>query len=164
MRPPCGDHELEGAAWQTLGPLQSVQPHANPPAERSSDRRLLWQPPREVVRFKLILESEPNHVQSHGNLGVAYAGLGDRVAAVRHLDKAIELDPEYEPANDNRCIILALPPGERLNCGQIREVDFYVDRERARRPHARQQYRFANRGDDMNSMPQASPASGLKST
>jgi tetratricopeptide (TPR) repeat protein len=118
----------------------------------------------KFVRFKLILESEPNHVQSHGNLEFAYAGLGDRVAAVRHLDKAIELDPEYEPAIDNRCIILALPPGERLNCGQIREVDFYVDRERARRPHARQQYRFANRGDDMNSMPQASPASGLKST
>jgi len=76
----------------------------------------------------------------------------------------LQLDPEYEPAIDNRRIILALPPGERLNRGQIREVDFYVDRERVRRPHARQQYRFANRGDEMNSMPQASPASGLKST
>jgi tetratricopeptide (TPR) repeat protein len=63
----------------------------------------------QAVRgFNLVLESQPDHVQSHGNLGLAYAGLGDRVAAIRHLDKAIELDPDYEPAIDNRRIILAL--------------------------------------------------------
>jgi len=86
-----------------------------------------------VCGFNLVLESQPGHVQSHGNLGLAYAGLGNRVGALRHLDKAIELDPDYGPAIDNRRIILALQPGERLSLGPIREVDFYSDRERARR-------------------------------
>ncbi|PYS48297.1 MAG: hypothetical protein DMG13_25845 [Acidobacteria bacterium] len=45
--------------------------------------------------------------------------------------KAIELAPHYDPAIDNRRVILALQPGERLNRGQTRQVDFYADRYRA---------------------------------
>jgi tetratricopeptide (TPR) repeat protein len=96
----------------------------------------------EAIRgFNAVLESEPRHVQSHGNLGLAYAALGDKVAAIRHLDKAIELDPAYEPAIDNRQVILALKPGEKLFCSQMREIEFYSDKWLATRSSSARQSR-----------------------
>ena len=68
--------------------------------------------------------------QSHGNLGLAYAGQGDRDRAIASFDKAIELDPEYQPAIDNRRIFL-VAPDERLAVQSMREIDFYGDRARA---------------------------------
>ena len=78
--------------------------------------------------FNSVLQLESNHTQSHGNLGIAYAALGDRDAALRHLNRAIELDPRYEPAIVNRRVLLALQPGEKLRFDAIREIDFYGDR------------------------------------
>ena len=49
---------------------------------------------REAIDgFNRVLKLQPNHVQSHGNLGLAYAALADREFALRHLNRAIELDP-----------------------------------------------------------------------
>ncbi len=80
--------------------------------------------------FNRVLQLQPNHVQSHGNLGLAYAALGDRKSAVLHLNRAIELDPRYEPAIDNRRAVQALLPGEKLQIEGIREIDFYADKLR----------------------------------
>ena len=85
----------------------------------------------EAIRgFSEVLKALPHHVQSHGNLGLAYAGQGDRDRAIASFDKAIELDPEYQPAIDNRRIFL-VAPDERLAVQSMREIDFYGDRARA---------------------------------
>jgi lipoprotein NlpI len=81
-----------------------------------------------VNGFNGVLQLQPNHVQSHGNLGLAYAALGDRDSALWHLNRAIELDPHYLPAIDNRRVVLELQASERLQFGQMREVDFYADK------------------------------------
>ena len=86
---------------------------------------------REAIDgFNRILKFQPNHVQSHGNLGLAYAGLADRESALRHLNRAIELNPSYEPAIENRRAVQALLPGEKLQFDGIREIDFYADKLR----------------------------------
>ena len=64
--------------------------------------------------FDQVLKVEKNHVQSHSNMGLAYAGLGNRQKALEYLDKAIELDPEYEPAIVNRVGISQMKDGEVL--------------------------------------------------
>lgn len=88
----------------------------------------------EAIRgFNRVLDIQPSHVQSYGNLGLCYAGLGDRDAAIRHFDKAIELDPRYQPAIDNRRLVLDLRAGERLEPLDFREIDFYADKARAQR-------------------------------
>jgi Tfp pilus assembly protein PilF len=93
----------------------------------------------EAIRgFSEVLEALPCHVQSYGNLGLAHAGLGARDRAISCLEKAIELDPDYQPAIVNRRILMDAP-NERLAVQSMREIDFYGDRARpgSRRPAAR---------------------------
>ena len=58
-----------------------------------------------VDLFNRVLAQNPDHVQSHGNVALAYAGLGQKALALEHLDKALALDPTYEPAIQNRKVI-----------------------------------------------------------
>ena len=82
--------------------------------------------------FSEVLKIRPRHVQSYGNLGLAYAGLGDRRRALECLDTAISLDPGYRPAIDNRKIVMDTPPGERLTLSTMRIINFYQDKVEAR--------------------------------
>jgi tetratricopeptide (TPR) repeat protein len=87
----------------------------------------------EAIRgFSEVLKTLPHHVQSYGNLGLAYAGQGERDQAIACLDKAIELDAEYQPAIENRRILLNTSE-MRLAVQSMREIDFYGDRARAGR-------------------------------
>jgi tetratricopeptide (TPR) repeat protein len=76
--------------------------------------------------FERVLATDPKHVQSWGNLGLAYAGMGERDKALECLDKALELDPEYEIAAVNRIGIEKMGEGERLE-GKIDSVNYYRD-------------------------------------
>jgi tetratricopeptide (TPR) repeat protein len=79
-----------------------------------------------VDLFRRVLSTDRKHVQSWGNLGLAYAGIGERGLALECLDKALELDPEYEIAAVNRIGIEKMREGERLE-GKIDSVDYYRD-------------------------------------
>ncbi|MEF8701002.1 MAG: tetratricopeptide repeat protein [Candidatus Accumulibacter sp. UW20] len=81
--------------------------------------------------FSKVLKTTPNHVQSYGNMGLAYAGLGNRQKAFECLDRAIALDPEYAPAITNRRLIASLPEGETLSSGEMQEISYYSDRSRS---------------------------------
>jgi tetratricopeptide (TPR) repeat protein len=86
----------------------------------------------EAIRgFNRVLDIQPDHVQSYGNLGLAHACQGDRDAAIRYFDKAIALDTHYQPAIENRQLVLTLRPGETLKAFGMREIDFYADKARA---------------------------------
>lgn len=76
--------------------------------------------------FRRVLAIDPKHVQSWGNLGLAYAGIGERGEALECLGKALELDPEYEIAAVNRIAIEKMREGERLE-GEIDSVNYYRD-------------------------------------
>jgi len=81
-----------------------------------------------------VLAVEPRHVQSHGNLGIAYAMRGNRERALEYLERALELDPSYAPAAGNRMRVLALAPGQRLEAASIQSVEYY--RQRYEKEHA----------------------------
>jgi tetratricopeptide (TPR) repeat protein len=84
---------------------------------------------RAVELFKRVLSGNPKHVQSYGNLALAHAGLGERSAAMACFDRALELDPTYEPARANRTITSKMKEGEPFLPG-IQEVDYYSERRR----------------------------------
>lgn len=76
--------------------------------------------------FKRVLATDPKHVQSWGNLGLAYASIGERGKALECLDKALEIDPEYEIAAVNRIGIEKMREGEPLQW-EMGSVDYYRD-------------------------------------
>jgi len=79
--------------------------------------------------FERIINENPRHVQSHGNLALAYAGLGRKAAALESLARALQLDPEYEPALANRGLIAAMREGEpSIPAAGIQEIHYYLER------------------------------------
>jgi tetratricopeptide (TPR) repeat protein len=76
--------------------------------------------------FRRVLSTDPKHVQSWGNLGLAYASIGERGKALECLDKALEFDPEYEIAAVNRIGVEKMREGERLE-SKMDSVDYYRD-------------------------------------
>lgn len=77
--------------------------------------------------FAQVLATQKDHVQSYGNMGLAYAILGNRQKALECLDKAIELDPGYEPAIVNRLAVASLKEGEVLPDFDRRELNYYSE-------------------------------------
>ena len=78
--------------------------------------------------FQQVLRENPEHVQSYGNIGLAYAGLGQRSNALACLDRALQLDPGYEPARLNRRIIAQMREGEPFIPHATYETEFYRER------------------------------------
>jgi tetratricopeptide (TPR) repeat protein len=60
-------------------------------------------------------------------MGLAYAILGNRQKAIECLDKAIELDPEYEPALVNRLAVERLKDGDALPDFDGRAINYYSE-------------------------------------
>ncbi len=78
--------------------------------------------------FKRVLSENPNHVQSYGNLALAYAGLGRRAAAMECFDKALALDPGYEPALINRRVTEQMREGKPFIPDALLETYYYAER------------------------------------
>ena len=87
--------------------------------------------------FGQVLAQNPDHVQSHGNVALVYAGLGRRALALEHLDKALALDPTYEPAMQNRKIIERMKEGEPHRPVAMAETEYYRDRAEAEKSPGR---------------------------
>lgn len=77
-----------------------------------------------IYYFQQTLMLNPNHVQSYGNMALAYSALGKNQKALECLDKALSLDPNYEPAILNRQNISQLEENEKINA-KIQEVRYY---------------------------------------
>jgi hypothetical protein len=78
--------------------------------------------------FGKALKQNPGHVQSHGNLGLCYAGLGRKADALASLDRALQLDPDYEPARGNRKVIEKMTEGESFVPQRFAETEYYRER------------------------------------
>lgn len=83
---------------------------------------------KAVQLFKRVLSENPNHVQSFGNLALAYAGLGRRAEAMECFDRALALDPSYEPARINRRTTEKMREGEPFLPNEIQETHYYAER------------------------------------
>jgi len=85
---------------------------------------------KAVDGFNQVIAKYPTHVQSYGNLGLCYGILGLKQEALKTLDKALELDPKYEPAIINRKVVASLKEGEKIPDSSSLSVDYYKDLSR----------------------------------
>ena len=83
---------------------------------------------KAILGFEKVLGQNPNHPQSHGNIGLCYAYLGKKDEALAAYERALELDPGYAPAKQNMLALLSLQDGERLQDQPTETVEFYKDR------------------------------------
>ncbi|WP_321492405.1 tetratricopeptide repeat protein [uncultured Desulfobacter sp.] len=79
-----------------------------------------------IAKFNDAIKINQNRPQVYGNLGICYAIIGEIQSALECFDRAIEIDPNYEPALLNRKIVEALKTGERLN-PKIETIEYYKD-------------------------------------
>ncbi len=77
--------------------------------------------------FHRVLSENPDHVQSYGNMALAYAGLGKRSEAMACFERALELDPNYKPALDNRRATAQMREGEPFVPNLTRQVEYYAE-------------------------------------
>ncbi|MGP8329951.1 MAG: tetratricopeptide repeat protein [Methanosarcinaceae archaeon] len=85
--------------------------------------KMEWE--KAISGYKKVLSMNPRHTQSYGNLGICYGNLGEKQEALANLDKALELDPDYEPAIINREVVSCLADGEELPLTKFKSVDYY---------------------------------------
>jgi tetratricopeptide (TPR) repeat protein len=79
-----------------------------------------------IVDFKESLSINPNRTQAYGNLGICYAKTAQKQIALEALDKALELDPNYEPAQANRKLIASLKEGKPLDT-EVTTINYYKE-------------------------------------
>ena len=65
-------------------------------------------------------------VQVYGNIGICHGQLGRKSDALAAFDKALELDPQYEPAIVNKAMTETLAEGEKLD-NKVKVVEYYKD-------------------------------------
>ena len=101
--------------------------------ERLFNDAFSWMQKKEWGRasagFKRCLEKNKDHVQSYGNMGICYAHLGRKQEALQALDKALEIDPNYEPALFNRAAIAPMQEGKKKMPDELKmeTVEYYKD-------------------------------------
>lgn len=84
-----------------------------------------WQ--KAIDGFKACLIKNKRHPQSYGNMGLCYTQLGQKEEALLAFDKALEIDPAYEPAIVNRVAVESLEEGEKLESSKLDSIDYYKD-------------------------------------
>lgn len=82
---------------------------------------------KAIFGFKECLEIVKSHPQSYGNLGICYAQLGQKSKALAALDKALEIDPNYEPAIANKAMVERIQEGEKSSINQFESIDYYKE-------------------------------------
>lgn len=77
-----------------------------------------------VDAFTHSIRVHPRSVPSHGNLGVCYAVQGKKQEALASFAKALDLNPDYEPARVHRAIVEKLGDDEALG-EDITIIDYH---------------------------------------
>lgn len=91
--------------------------------------------PRALTGFRASAAKNDHNAPTHGNLGLCLAKLGRKAEALAELDRAVEIDPGYEPAEFNRVAVERMEEGRPMETAEFKSIEF--NRERYLRDHGR---------------------------
>ena len=98
--------------------------------------------------FRAASAMNDRNAPTHGNMGICLAKLGRRAEALLELDRALEIDPRYEPARLNRVGVERMQEGQPLNIAHLKHVEFskeQVMRERKKESFFRRVFHIARK-------------------
>ena len=89
-----------------------------------------------VVEFREALRAKPDDAEAHHNLGLALRSMGQRDEALRHLQAALNLRPDWPAPMNEIAWILATHPDTRIrNPGEaVRLAERAAERTARRQP------------------------------
>ena len=99
---------------------------------------------KSLAGFRAASAMNDRNAPTHGNMGICLSKLGRRAEALKELDRALEIDPRYEPARLNRVGVERMQEGQPLNIAELKHVEFskeQVLRERGRESFFRRVFR-----------------------
>lgn len=85
-----------------------------------------------LMGFQASAAKNERNPSTHGNLGLCLASLGLKAQSLLALDRALELDPHYEPARINRAVVENMEEGTPLLHAEIKTVEFGGSRSLAK--------------------------------
>lgn len=77
-----------------------------------------------LISFRASAAKHDRNAPIHGNLGLCLAALGRKAQSLAELDRALEIDPQYEPAITNRVFIERMKEGIPLNVAGFKHIEF----------------------------------------
>jgi len=77
-----------------------------------------------LLGFRASAAKHDRNAPTHGNQGLCLAALGYKAQALAELDRAVEIDPQYEPAMANRAVVEQMVEGIPLTGTKFMRVDF----------------------------------------
>ena len=92
---------------------------------------------KAIPVFQECIKIVKNHTQSYGNLGLCYAQLGQKENALKAFNKALEIDPDYEPALINKAAFESMKEGEISYLESVESIDYYKDYSMQKKSFAR---------------------------
>jgi tetratricopeptide (TPR) repeat protein len=86
-----------------------------------------------LAGFRTVAAKACRNAPTHGNMGICLAMLGRKTEALAALDRALEINPEYEPAMSNRLVVQGMQEGTPLSTAAFKSITFAMEQ------HAREQ-------------------------
>jgi tetratricopeptide (TPR) repeat protein len=80
-----------------------------------------------IAGFERSSALNPNAPQAYGNMGICYGFLNEKKKALAAFDKALEIDPSYEPAIKNRSVTLLRKEGQSPSDARFESMAYYKD-------------------------------------
>ena len=77
-----------------------------------------------LAGFRASAAKNNRNAPIHGNMGLCLAKLGCKAQALTELDRAIEIDPQYEPAMTNRIVVECMEEGIPMNVTGFKRIEF----------------------------------------
>ena len=114
---------------------------------------------RALEGFRVCVALIERHAPSHGNMGLCYAKLGYKAKALAELDRALEINPRYEPAMVNRIVVERMKEGHPMDFASFQNIEYskeLLEREKSRsRPFFDKSPRRGSRGEPIPRRPPA---------
>lgn len=77
-----------------------------------------------LAGFRASAAKNDRKAPTHGNMGLCLAKLGCKAQALTELDRAIEINPQYEPAMTNRIVVECMEEGIPMNVAGFKRIEF----------------------------------------
>ena len=83
--------------------------------------------------FRASAAINDRNAPCHGNMGLCHAHLGEKALALAELDRALEIDPDYQPARSNREVVDQMEEGSPLANTTFQRINYALDSLREQR-------------------------------